>query len=142
MVASMNGGPPTLLWLGFALLIGVGPILCLSGGVLYAVRRPTPEELARQKLDDSRTWQFRPAGLIAFALLAVFYLGAVFALGSWPGGIGLPAIVLMVLLNAATVLLAIAAVTHPKLRGAIFYLQRDANRASKVDESNENKGRA
>jgi hypothetical protein len=72
LLAAMNGRSAAVVWTAFVLFIGVGPALCLTGLVLYASRRPSPEELARQRSDDMRTWQFRPVGLALFiGLLAV-----------------------------------------------------------------------
>jgi hypothetical protein len=72
LITGMNGDSTMLIWPGFALFIGVGPVLCLVGLVLYAGRPPTATELTRQRLDDMRTWQFKPAGLALFVgLLAI-----------------------------------------------------------------------
>jgi hypothetical protein len=72
LIAAMNGGSAAMIWTAFALFIGVGPALCLTGLVLYASRRPSVEELARQRPNDMRTWQFRPVALVLFlGLLAV-----------------------------------------------------------------------
>ncbi len=70
--------PLEAAFLGFPLLI-LGPVLFLSGLVVYALRRPTARELAGQRLSDQRTWQFRPLGL------AVLFVGVALVVlaGNW-----------------------------------------------------------
>jgi hypothetical protein len=65
-------------YLGFPLII-LGPLLFISGLVVYALRRPTAGELASQKLNDQCTWHFRPLGLAILGICVVLVVIA----GNW-----------------------------------------------------------
>jgi uncharacterized membrane-anchored protein len=80
LFGSIGGGLPIeVAFAGLALGVILGPITFISGFVVYAFRRPTPNELASQKADDYRTWHFQPAGL----LILVIGLAAFVVLGNW-----------------------------------------------------------
>jgi hypothetical protein len=64
--------------IGLFLLFGAGPVCCLNGLLLYALRAPTERELS-PRIDDYSTRHFRPLGLVAFLVWA----GVVLGLKSW-----------------------------------------------------------
>jgi hypothetical protein len=80
LFGSIGGWVPIELgFVGLALGLAVGPLTFLGGLAAYALRRPTPTDLALQKPGDYRTWHFRPTGL----LLLVVVVSGLVALGNW-----------------------------------------------------------
>jgi hypothetical protein len=79
LFGSLGGAlPRQLAFVGFPLII-IGPLTFVGGLVVYALRRPTPEELASQELDNYGTWHFRPAGLLLLGLA----MGAFIVAAKW-----------------------------------------------------------
>src|SRR5258708_5879354 len=78
--ATRGTAPLGVVFVGLALLL-LGPVVFAAGFVVDMLRRPTPQELARQKADDDRTWHIRPLGL----LILVAGVGVCLVGGAWAG---------------------------------------------------------
>lgn len=70
--------PPWAASAGFTLMF-VGPLTVVGGLVVYALQRPTPKDLAGQRVGEFGTWHFRPRGLLILAAA----LAAFLAIGFW-----------------------------------------------------------
>src|SRR5947209_5535091 len=74
LFGSIDGWIPMELAAGGFAMIILGPLTILGGLVAYILRRPTPEELAKQKVGDYANWHFRLLGiLIVIVLVAGFH---------------------------------------------------------------------
>jgi len=77
--ASMGGGVFLQASVAGIALFLLGLFTVIASVVAYAVRRPTPEELASQKPGKYGTWHFRPIGLL---IVGIEMVGALL-LGDW-----------------------------------------------------------
>lgn len=88
--AAIIGGMDGLLpfngtYVGVALIL-LGPLTIIAGFVVYAFRKPTEGELARQQLGEMRSWHFRRRGLlILFGTMGVFVSFALWLEQFYPG---------------------------------------------------------
>lgn len=109
-------------------------LLVLGGGALllfFGVRsvrwRPTARELASQKPDDMRTWEFKPVGLVLFVALLAVVGGLGYLVGrDFAALLGLPLFALLSLRQVRRLIFYIDDIPQPS--------QEEANAEGKADE--------
>lgn len=122
--------PREAIFAGFAMII-LGPLLFVSGLAVFALQRPSPQELAGQKMNDQGTWHIRPVGL----LIIILAIGGFVVVAQWlehylPGiNSGRPS-----LLGLVFALICAALLSWRKVRHTIFYLG-EANQAKEVGKT-------